>query len=81
MPNVDSVLVAFERSSDVVTSPQWPELSRLVHGAFAHRRKRLDNSLALAGQENSAPATGFYELKFPQQPQRPARLRFASVSW
>jgi 16S rRNA (adenine1518-N6/adenine1519-N6)-dimethyltransferase len=49
VPNVDSALVAFQRSGDLVTSPEWPRLSQLVHGAFAHRRKRLDNSLELAG--------------------------------
>ena len=27
----------------------WPELQRVVEGAFAHRRKRLPNSLELAG--------------------------------
>jgi 16S rRNA (adenine1518-N6/adenine1519-N6)-dimethyltransferase len=58
VPNVDSALVAFERCSDVVTSPQWPQLSRLVHGAFAHRRKRLDNSLELAGLPAPPAALG-----------------------
>jgi 16S rRNA (adenine1518-N6/adenine1519-N6)-dimethyltransferase len=49
VPNVDSTLVAFERLGDLVLSPDWPRLSQLVHGAFAHRRKRLDNSLDLVG--------------------------------
>jgi 16S rRNA (adenine1518-N6/adenine1519-N6)-dimethyltransferase len=47
-PNVDSALVAFRRRP----SPPpiaWPELKRVVEGAFAHRRKRLPNSLELAG--------------------------------
>ena len=49
-PNVDSMLIAFRRS------PRWPELApdwdairTCVHAAFAHRRKTLPNSLALAG--------------------------------
>jgi 16S rRNA (adenine1518-N6/adenine1519-N6)-dimethyltransferase len=47
-PNVDSALVAFRRRP----SPpplDWPELKRVVEAAFAHRRKRLPNSLELAG--------------------------------
>jgi 16S rRNA (adenine1518-N6/adenine1519-N6)-dimethyltransferase len=47
-PNVDSALVAFRRRS----SPPpiaWPELKRVVEAAFAHRRKRLPNSIELAG--------------------------------
>jgi 16S rRNA (adenine1518-N6/adenine1519-N6)-dimethyltransferase len=45
-PNVDSALVAFER---IERPDRWPELKRLVEGSFAHRRKTLPNSLALAG--------------------------------
>jgi 16S rRNA (adenine1518-N6/adenine1519-N6)-dimethyltransferase len=47
-PNVDSALVAFRRRR----SPPpiaWPELKRVVEAAFAHRRKRLPNSIELAG--------------------------------
>jgi 16S rRNA (adenine1518-N6/adenine1519-N6)-dimethyltransferase len=47
-PNVDSALVAFRRRP----SPppiSWPELKRVVEASFAHRRKRLPNSLELAG--------------------------------
>ena len=44
-PNVESALVAFRR-----IAPGVPEgVKRLVEGAFAHRRKTLANSLALAG--------------------------------
>jgi 16S rRNA (adenine1518-N6/adenine1519-N6)-dimethyltransferase len=44
-PNVESALVAFGR-----TAPGIPPVTkRLVEGAFAHRRKMLANSLALAG--------------------------------
>ena len=45
-PNVDSALVAFER---IERPDRWPELKRLVEASFAHRRKTLPNSLALAG--------------------------------
>jgi 16S rRNA (adenine1518-N6/adenine1519-N6)-dimethyltransferase len=44
-PNVDSALVAFERSAAGPTR----EVRRLVEAAFAHRRKTLANSVALSG--------------------------------
>src|SRR5207248_7658730 len=45
-PNVDSALVAFERRE---LPDDWPWVKRVVEGGFAHRRKTLPNSLALAG--------------------------------
>jgi 16S rRNA (adenine1518-N6/adenine1519-N6)-dimethyltransferase len=50
VPNVDSVLLGLRR----VGPAAEPEVAGLVHGAFAHRRKALAGSLALAGQ--GAPA-------------------------
>jgi 16S rRNA (adenine1518-N6/adenine1519-N6)-dimethyltransferase len=47
-PNVDSALVAFRRREVELPVP-WGELKRVVEAAFAHRRKRLPNSLELAG--------------------------------
>jgi 16S rRNA (adenine1518-N6/adenine1519-N6)-dimethyltransferase len=47
-PNVDSALVAFRRLNAPLATP-WQELKRVVEAAFAHRRKRLPNSLELAG--------------------------------
>jgi 16S rRNA (adenine1518-N6/adenine1519-N6)-dimethyltransferase len=45
-PNVDSALVAFRRTG----LPQdFRRVKRVVEGSFAHRRKRLSNSLELAG--------------------------------
>jgi 16S rRNA (adenine1518-N6/adenine1519-N6)-dimethyltransferase len=44
-PNVDSALVAFRRTAPGIA----PEVKRVVEAAFAHRRKTLANSLALAG--------------------------------
>ncbi len=45
-PNVDSALVAFSR----IPGPgRSDDVRRIVTGAFAHRRKTLANSLALAG--------------------------------
>ncbi len=45
VPNVDSVLVELTRTGPAAT----PALHVLVAGAFAHRRKALARSLALAG--------------------------------
>ena len=44
-PNVASALVAFRRTAPGVP----PGVKQVVEGAFAHRRKTLANSLALAG--------------------------------
>jgi 16S rRNA (adenine1518-N6/adenine1519-N6)-dimethyltransferase len=49
-PNVDSALVAFRRRANwAELAPEWPRLQALVQAAFAHRRKTLANSVALAG--------------------------------
>jgi len=45
-PNVDSALVAFRR---VAMPDDFARVKRLVTASFAHRRKTLPNSLALAG--------------------------------
>jgi 16S rRNA (adenine1518-N6/adenine1519-N6)-dimethyltransferase len=45
-PNVDSALVAFRRGP---LPDRYPEVKRIVEAAFAHRRKTLPNSVALAG--------------------------------
>jgi 16S rRNA (adenine1518-N6/adenine1519-N6)-dimethyltransferase len=50
VPNVDSSLVAFRRRAGwAELAPRWPAVLALVSAAFAHRRKTLANSLALAG--------------------------------
>jgi 16S rRNA (adenine1518-N6/adenine1519-N6)-dimethyltransferase len=45
-PNVDSALVAFRRTG---LPPDYAHVKAVVVAAFAHRRKTLPNSLALAG--------------------------------
>jgi 16S rRNA (adenine1518-N6/adenine1519-N6)-dimethyltransferase len=55
-PNVDSALVAFER---IERPADWRRTKAVVEAAFAHRRKTLPNSLALAGlasREDAAAA-------------------------
>jgi 16S rRNA (adenine1518-N6/adenine1519-N6)-dimethyltransferase len=45
-PNVDSALVAFRRTE---LSAEFARVKEVVTASFAHRRKTLPNSLALAG--------------------------------
>ena len=56
-PNVDSALVAFRRRETMPPIP-WGELKAVVEAAFAHRRKRLPNSLELAGLTDRGKAEG-----------------------
>jgi 16S rRNA (adenine1518-N6/adenine1519-N6)-dimethyltransferase len=55
-PNVDSALVSFRRRAHP-PPVRWPELKRVVEGSFAHRRKRLPNSLELTGIAGRDEAT------------------------
>jgi 16S rRNA (adenine1518-N6/adenine1519-N6)-dimethyltransferase len=72
-PNVDSMLVAFRRRPGFAFGPGWPWTGTVVHGAFAHRRKTLANSLRLAGLP--APPADVAELRAEQlPPERFARL-------
>ncbi|HET7170567.1 MAG TPA: 16S rRNA (adenine(1518)-N(6)/adenine(1519)-N(6))-dimethyltransferase RsmA [Gaiellales bacterium] len=48
-PNVDSALVAFRRREGAELGDEWEWTARVVHAAFAHRRKTLGNALQLAG--------------------------------
>jgi 16S rRNA (adenine1518-N6/adenine1519-N6)-dimethyltransferase len=54
-PNVDSALVAFTRRQ---LPPDFAEIKLVVQAAFAHRRKTLANSLALAGATARERAAG-----------------------
>jgi 16S rRNA (adenine1518-N6/adenine1519-N6)-dimethyltransferase len=56
-PNVDSALVAFRRTAPGID----PVVKRLVEASFAHRRKTLANSLALAGRARRERATAALE--------------------
>jgi 16S rRNA (adenine1518-N6/adenine1519-N6)-dimethyltransferase len=50
VPNVDSVLLGLHR----VRPAGSADVARVVHGAFAHRRKTLAGSLALSGRQFGA---------------------------
>jgi len=52
VPNVDSVLLGLRRHG---SAPE-PDVTALVHAAFAHRRKALAGSLALAPAASFGPA-------------------------
>jgi 16S rRNA (adenine1518-N6/adenine1519-N6)-dimethyltransferase len=54
-PNVDSALVAFSR---IELPPRFAHVKEVVNAAFAHRRKTLPNSLALAGLASRERAAG-----------------------
>jgi 16S rRNA (adenine1518-N6/adenine1519-N6)-dimethyltransferase len=56
-PNVDSALVAFRRTEPGIP----PRVKRLVEAAFAHRRKTLANSVALAGAATREEAAAALE--------------------
>src|SRR5438067_1294138 len=56
-PNVDSALVAFRRRDDTTYGSQdLARVKEVVTAAFAHRRKRLTNSLELSGLLTRAEA-------------------------
>ena len=65
-PNVDSMLVAFRRRPGFAFGPAWAWTGTVVHGAFAHRRKTLANSLRLAGLP--APPADVADLRAEQLP-------------
>jgi 16S rRNA (adenine1518-N6/adenine1519-N6)-dimethyltransferase len=58
-PNVDSALVAFRRRGGLPDG--YARIKQVVNGAFAHRRKTLPNSLALAGVAARADAAAALE--------------------
>jgi len=62
-PNVDSALVAFRRHE---LPADFARVKELVSAAFAHRRKRLANSLELSGLTPRDPGARAEELSPPE---------------
>jgi 16S rRNA (adenine1518-N6/adenine1519-N6)-dimethyltransferase len=60
-PNVDSALVAFRRRPGYVPRDH-SRTKEIVTAAFAHRRKRLANSLALAGLDREQAVAALREI-------------------
>jgi len=58
VPNVDSVLVVLERTGPAPDA----HVRRVVQGAFAHRRKALPRSLALAGGDRDRAIAALEKL-------------------
>ena len=64
-PNVDSALVAFRRTP---LPDGFAHVKRVVEAAFAHRRKTLPNSIALAGlATREQAASGLESIGRPPQ--------------
>jgi 16S rRNA (adenine1518-N6/adenine1519-N6)-dimethyltransferase len=61
VPNVDSALVRLRRIAPAAD----PALVELVHAAFAHRRKALPGSLALAGFDRERAQAALIEIGHP----------------
>jgi 16S rRNA (adenine1518-N6/adenine1519-N6)-dimethyltransferase len=76
VPNVDSVLVGLRRTAPAAD----PSVRALVHDAFAHRRKALARSLALARRESSAPDVRERAREALQQMGHPADERAERLS-
>jgi 16S rRNA (adenine1518-N6/adenine1519-N6)-dimethyltransferase len=60
-PNVDSALIAFRRRAPANGPGDRPRVKQVVGAAFAHRRKRLPNSLELAGAATREQASAALE--------------------
>jgi 16S rRNA (adenine1518-N6/adenine1519-N6)-dimethyltransferase len=78
-PHVESALVAFRRIAPGIP----PQTKRLVEGAFAHRRKMLANSLALAGvasREDAAAALDSIGLNASARAEELAPLHFVALA-
>ncbi|MDX6508065.1 MAG: rRNA (adenine1518-N6/adenine1519-N6)-dimethyltransferase [Gaiellaceae bacterium] len=70
-PNVDSALVAFRRRE---LAPDFARVKHVVTAAFAHRRKRLANSLELAGIADRDAAEAALEVVGRKQSVRAEEL-------
>ena len=78
-PRVDSALVAFER---VAAPPRLIEVRAVVDAAFAHRRKTLPNSVALAGlcdRDRAAAALAAIGVEAKVRAEELAPAQFVSL--
>ena len=79
-PNVDSALVAFRRTG---LPADYPRIKKVVTASFAHRRKTLPNSLALAGlvgREVAAAALSALGLKPETRAEALAPAEFVALT-
>ena len=79
-PNVDSALVAFRRTG---LPRDYARIKEVVAAAFAHRRKTLPNSLALAGlvgREEAAKALAAFGRPPETRAERLAPAEFVALT-
>ncbi len=79
-PNVDSALVAFRRTS---LPADYARIKQVVTASFAHRRKTLPNSLALAGivgRDEAAKALAALGLKTETRAEALAPAEFVALT-
>jgi 16S rRNA (adenine1518-N6/adenine1519-N6)-dimethyltransferase len=78
VPNVDSVLIGLRRRGAAAS----PKVRRLVQAAFAHRRKTLAGSLALAGASREEVQAAVAKLGHPAdvRAERLAPAEFRQLS-
>jgi 16S rRNA (adenine1518-N6/adenine1519-N6)-dimethyltransferase len=78
-PNVDSALVAFRRTG---LPAHYRRVKKVVTAAFAHRRKTLPNSLALAGvatREEAAEALAAIDRRAETRAEALAPAEFVAL--
>lgn len=81
-PNVDSVLVAFEREDTLLAPERVPAYSRFLKQAFQHRRKTLANNLQTGGiapRDATVAALAQLELAPATRPEQVSPERFVQL--
>jgi 16S rRNA (adenine1518-N6/adenine1519-N6)-dimethyltransferase len=81
-PNVDSVLVAFDRTDALLEPSQVPAYAAFVKQAFTHRRKTLANNLQsadVAPRERTVAALAAVELPPAARPEQVSPERFVEL--
>ncbi|MEO6866571.1 MAG: 16S rRNA (adenine(1518)-N(6)/adenine(1519)-N(6))-dimethyltransferase RsmA [Gaiellales bacterium] len=81
-PNVDSMLIAFDRHHDLIAPERVPGYSAFLKQAFQHRRKTLANNLQTGGialREATVAALASVELPPAARPEQVSPERFVKL--
>ncbi len=81
-PNVDSVLVAFDRHDELIDADLVPAYSTFLKQSFAHRRKTLANNLQSGGvapRELTVAALEAVDLPPAARPEQVSPERFVQL--
>jgi 16S rRNA (adenine1518-N6/adenine1519-N6)-dimethyltransferase len=81
-PNVDSVLVAFDRTDELVEPERVPAFAAFTKQAFTHRRKTLANNLQSAGvasRDATVAALAAVDLPPAARPEQVSPERFVRL--